>query len=113
MSSVEFLRLGEFERASNSREFDAVSHERFLWRGILRCQEWEPGQFRVYVFPDRFDNTPDYYAVQPGEVEEVEDRRSASAIIKKAITSTFEHRLSTVEVLSDGKGGWIRLETDT
>ena len=112
MKDVEILRLGEFDDSNTSREFEAVSFERYLWRGILKCEEWQPGQYRVYVFPDRENRDADEYAVRPGMLAEVQEETSAKKAIKSAITNALDHR-QTTEVISDGRGGWINIETNT
>jgi len=111
MADVEFLRLGEFESESEAREFDAVSYGKFLWQGILKFEQWS-GESRIAVYSARRDLLDNEYALRPGRREEVVRAELARAAIAKAILSCFDHT-TTTEVLADGNGGWIPLETDT
>ena len=111
--NVEFLFLGDFDPETNRRDFDAVSYGTFYWRGRLDFIEWErPKEGRIYVFSDRDDPLGDDYAMRPGKIEEVEQDELARRAIAKAIVQCFDHT-TTIKAFSDGKGGWITLETDT
>jgi hypothetical protein len=111
MAEVEFLRLGEFDSSSEGREFDAVSYGKFLWQGLLKFEQWS-GEPRIAVYSERRALLDSEYAVRPGQREEVVRAELARVAITKAILSCFDHTITT-EVLSDGNGGWISLETDT
>ena len=111
MSDVEIIDLGEFDPSTNKRSFDAVSYETCFWRGLLSF-EGMGKDTKVVVYSDREDLLGDDYAVKPGTLKEVVDPERAKVLIAKAITSCFDHSV-TQEALPDGRGGWIRLETDT
>ena len=112
MADVEFLRLSEYNPELNQREFDAVSFGEFIWRGLLKFERLSADNECISVYSDRSDILGDDYATRPGTIEEVIDAVRAREVIAKAIVSCFDHTV-TVEALSDGKGGWITLETDT
>ncbi len=113
VGNVEIVALGEFDPETKRRDFDAVSFGRHYWRGRLDFVLWQqPEEGRVYVFSDRSDVLGDDYGMRPGTVDEVENDERARQVIAKAVEQCFDHT-TTVEALSDGKGGWIPLETDT
>ncbi len=109
--NVEIIELGEFDSEKNRRNFDAVSYGRCYWRGRLDFVLWSATEGRIYVMSDR-DDLGDDYAMRPGTVDEVRDPDRAKQVIAKAVEQCFDHT-TTVEVISDGNGGWVRLETDT
>lgn len=114
--NVEILVLGEFDPEKKRRNFDAVSYDRYYWRGRLDFVLWaategEAPEGRIYVMSDRKDLGDDY-AVKLGTIDEVENDERAKQVIAKAIEKCFDHT-TTVEAISDGNGGWITLETDT
>jgi len=112
MTNVEFLRLGDYSPESDAREFDAVSDNRFLWQGRIKFEQWSEEEPRLVVYSSRRDPLDHECAIRLGRREEVINAGLARAAITKAIISCFDHRI-TMEVLSDGNGGWIHLETDT
>lgn len=87
-----------------------VSYERFFWHGLLSFQYWE-GEGRIYVFSDGNDPLGDDYAMRPGSIEEVRRDDLARTVIEQAVAG-FDHTI-TFEVLPDGNGNWIPLQTDT
>lgn len=112
MANVEVIMLGEFDPERNSRIFDAVAHERFYWQGLLKFEDYRNWGPRIYVYSDRLDPLGDDYGVKPGTLEVVKDAGLARLAIAQAVEQCFDHTI-TLEVLSDGKGGWIPLQTDT
>lgn len=110
--SVEVISLGEFDSEKNQRDFDAVSFERFYWRGRLDFVLSEATKGHIYVFSDRNDALGDDYGMKPGSIEEVENDELAKNVIAKAVLQCFDHKTAT-EAISDGNGGWVTLETDT
>jgi hypothetical protein len=50
--------------------------------------------------------------MRPGAIDEIENDDRARQVIAKAIEQCFDYT-NTVEAISDGKGGWIPLETGT
>ncbi len=110
---VEIVTLGYFDPETKRRDFDAVSDDRYYWRGRLDFVLWgQPNEGRIYVFSDRNDVVGDDYAMRPGTIEEVENDERARQVIAKAVEQCFD-RTNAVEAISDGKGGWITPETDT
>ena len=109
--NVEIISLGEYDTETHQRNFDAVSHGRYYWRGRLDFVLWEATEGRIFVFSDRNDPSGDDYGVRPGTIDEVEDDERAKQVIAKAVEQCFDST-RTVEAISDGQGGWIPLETD-
>ncbi len=112
MANVEIISLGEFDPETSRRDFDAVSYDRFYWKGRLDFVLWEATEGRIYVYSDRNDVLSDDYGMRQGTVDEVENDERAKQVIAKAIEGCFDHT-TTVEAISDGSGGWISMETDT
>jgi hypothetical protein len=111
--NVEIVALGDFDPDTKRRDFDALSYGRYYWRGRLDFVLWDqPEEGRIYVFSDRSDVLGDDYGMRPGTIEEVENEVRARQVIAKAVEQCFDHT-TTLETISDGKGGWITLETDT
>lgn len=110
MADVEFMMLGEFDPDRQRRHFDAVSFEKFCWQGLLRYEEVNEGE--VVVYSSREDPLGNELAYKPGSPNEVSDPELARQAIAKAIVECFDHR-TTVEVIPDDNGEWIRFETDT
>src|SRR5205085_3603351 len=109
---VEIVTLGEFDSETKRRDFDAVGYG-YYWRGRLDFVLWEqPNEGRIYVYPDRLDVQGDDYGMRPGTVDEVENDERAKQVITMAVEQCFDPT-TAVEAISDGKGGWIPLETDT
>jgi hypothetical protein len=109
--NVEIISLGEFDPVTKRRDFDAVSYDRYYWRGRLDFVLWEATDGRIVVASDRSDVLGDDIAMRPGTLDEVADDDRAKQVIAKAVEQCFDHT-HTVEVISDGQGGWIPLETD-
>lgn len=109
--AVEIIALGEFDSETNRRDFDAISCGKYYWRGRLDFVLQEALQGKVYVYSDRNNTLADDYGVRVGTLDEVENNERAKQIIAKAVEQCFDHTTS-VEVIGDGDGGWIPLETD-
>ena len=88
-----------------------MSYGRYYWRGLVQVEDisQEPA---VVIYSDRNYLLGYDYAIKRGCQKEVRDAASAAEIIKHAILSCFDHT-ETITAVSDGEGGWARLETDT
>ena len=111
MTGVEIISLGEFNPETQRRDFDAVSYDRFYWRGRLDFVMWSATEGRIYVCSDRSDTLGDDCGIKPGTIDEIENDERARQVITKAVERCFDHR-TAIEAISDGNGGWIPLETD-
>ncbi len=81
---VEVLRLGPYDEERRQREFDATNGDGG-WEGLVRYDDhWDPP--RIYVAVDRRDPHGDSYACRPGQLEEIIDDETATALIVRALT---------------------------